>query len=73
MIRAGIPERVAMKVSGHKTWSVFDRYNIVSNEDLREAARKQHAYLNSQTKIENGYNLVTIESKVVSFERQANA
>jgi integrase len=72
MIRAGVPERVAMMVSGHKTRSVFDRYNIVSDDDLKEAARKQQAYLNSQTVTQNGYNLVTIEPKVVSFERQAN-
>jgi integrase len=43
LVRVGVPERVAMQLTGHKTRSVFERYNIVSQGDLLEAAKRLNA------------------------------
>lgn len=48
LIRAGVPQSVAMRISGHKTASVFRRYDITSSEDLRDAALKLTRYLETK-------------------------
>jgi len=48
LVRAGVPEVIAMKLTGHLTRSVFDRYNIVNERDLAEGVTKL-ALLHSKT------------------------
>ena len=46
--RAGVPEQIAMKITGHKTSSMYRRYRIVDERDLREATQSLDAYLQKQ-------------------------
>ena len=70
MVRSGIPERVAMMITGHKTRSIFDRYNIVSDQDLREASRKKQAYHERQRIIQESFD--QRRGEIIPFQQVQN-
>jgi hypothetical protein len=63
LIEAGVPEKVAMEVTGHKTRAIFDRYHIVDESDLVSALDRTGAYLDSVASV----------GKVAAMKRKAQA
>jgi hypothetical protein len=56
LIRSGVPQVVAMEITGHRTREVFDRYNIATTEEAREAIRATVRRLRP----ENSYGTATV-------------
>ena len=48
LIRASVPERVAMLLTGHKSRAIFDRYNIINEQELLDAGDQLVEYLAQQ-------------------------
>jgi integrase len=61
MIRAGIDQTIAMAISGHRTDAVFKRYNITSDNDLREAQGKLEGYVST---LAAQSNIVVLQSAI---------
>ena len=63
MVRAGVSQPVAMKISGHRTAAIFRRYDITTEADIRDAVRRTQAHIAAQP----------VKRGVVAFESASEA
>jgi hypothetical protein len=63
MSRKGIPEKVGMLISGHKTDSVYRRYNIIDMEVMKTATAKIEEHHREIVKAENSHRTATVDSE----------
>ena len=66
LVRSGVPETVCMAISGHRTRSVFQRYDITSERDLMEATERRNAYIQGQEQSVTG----KVSGKVIPFQQK---
>ena len=68
--RAGVPREVAMKITGHKTESMYRRYRIVDERDIKEATERMQAHLAEQVKPQQPVIVPIIINPAISTVRK---
>jgi hypothetical protein len=69
MSRKGIPEKVGMFISGHKTDSVYRRYNIIDMEVVKTATAKIEEHQREIVKAENSHRTTTVSTKTSADDK----